>query len=146
MYFLLQCYESHIYALESCYLRDSQKNPTLLAFLIIWNDTPVNIFSPVSYSSSFFTLCACFWWDFDFKQKVEGVYHSCSQPTLGERKLPTLLSFISLLHQGLPQGCCSVNTYYKEVTIILFYFKPFIFRSNKNILISFQCFTHLICD
>ena len=86
-----------------------RKKPTLLAFLIIWNDSPVNIFSTVSYFSPFFTLCACSWWDFDFKRKVVAVYHSCSQLILGERKLPTLLSFIGLLPQGLPQGSDQIS-------------------------------------
>lgn len=94
-----------------------RKNPHFSPFLIIWNDSPVNIFSTVSYSWPFFTIYAWFRWVFGFRLKIE-CSTPAAKPVLGERKLHKLLAVLVFLPQGLPQGCHSINTTSKEVTII----------------------------
>lgn len=145
MYFLLQCYRSHIYVIIyshvfwETHVCIGRKKSQLFPFLTICNDSPVNVFSTISYSWLFFTLLWLLQVSLWLQLEIDGVQHSpAASPVLGGEKLHKLRPSLACNLKDYPKDVIAsiLNTTCKESNNIMkfyFYFKPFILKSSRKL-------------
>lgn len=135
-------WETHIYI--------GRRNPHFLPFLIIWNDSPINIFSTVSYSWPFFMLLWLLQVGLQLQEETRGQQSPAANPIVGGRKLHKLLAIAGLLHEGLPQGWGSINITCKESNNNMTFYKIKIIKKMelmKKVIWPFiSILNHLFLD